>query len=67
MMAELRDVDFLAAAVGETGMAWDHVQRALLHCRRSGREDVSNLALQLDRIGRDLTGIVTECRTIGRR
>jgi hypothetical protein len=54
-MAEARDVEFLAAAVGEAAMAWGHVQRCLLHCRRSGRQDISDLLLNLDEMGKQLT------------
>ena len=46
-MGDAKDVDFMAAAVGEVGMAWGHTERALLHCRRSGRPEVSNLAISL--------------------
>ena len=56
-MAEAKDIEFLAAAVGEAGMAWGHVQRCLLHCRRSGRQGISDLVLKLDEIGKQLTTI----------
>jgi hypothetical protein len=56
-MAEAGDVEFLAAAVGEAGMAWGHVQRCLLHCRRLGLQEISDLVLKLDEIGKQLTTI----------
>jgi hypothetical protein len=65
-MAEMRDADVLAAAVGEVGMAWGHTQRALLHCRRTGREDVSQLAVELNEIGNRLIRIEDVLRTIYR-
>jgi hypothetical protein len=66
-MAEAGDVEFLAAAVGEAGMAWGHVQRCLLHCRRSGREEISDLVLKLDEIGKQLTTIEDTLRRVYRQ
>jgi hypothetical protein len=65
-MAEARDVEFLAAAVGETAMAWGHVQRCLLHCRRSGRQEISDFLLKLDEIGKQLTTIEDTLRRVYR-
>jgi hypothetical protein len=65
-MAETRDVEFLAAAVGEAGMAWGHTQRCLLHCRRSGRQEISDLVLKLDEIGKQLTSIEDTLRRVYR-
>jgi preprotein translocase subunit Sss1 len=56
--------EFVAAAVGEVGMAWGHVQRALLYCRRSGREEISQIAVELNGIGIALTGIEDRLRGI---
>ncbi len=55
---------YLAASIGEVGMAWGHVQRALLHCRRTGRHDVSQLVLDLNRIGNELRAIEDHLRSI---
>jgi hypothetical protein len=55
-MTNVRDLDFMAAAIGEVGMAWGHTERALLHCRRSGRPDVSNLAIKLAELADELEG-----------
>jgi hypothetical protein len=40
----------MAIGIGEVKMAWGHTERALLHCRRSGRPNVSNLAITLARL-----------------
>jgi preprotein translocase subunit Sss1 len=45
-------------------MAWGHVQRALLYCRRSGREEISQIAVELNGIGIALTGIEDRLRGI---
>src|SRR5437868_2474879 len=66
MMAEKRDLDFVAAAVGEVGMAWGHTQRALLHCRRSSIHQVSDQAVSLNEIGRSLEGIEEILRRVYR-
>ncbi len=65
-MAEAGDVELLAAAVGEAGMAWGHVQRCLLHCRRSGLPEISDLVLKLDEIGKQLTTIEDTLRRVYR-
>ncbi len=54
----------VAAAVGEVGMAWGHVQRALLSCRRSGWPEISQIAVELNGIGIALTGIEDRLRRI---
>ena len=56
-MPQSPDMDSIAAAIGEVGMAWGHTERALLHCRRSGRPDVSNLAISLARVADELEKI----------
>ncbi len=56
--------EFVAAAVGDVGMAWGHVQRALLYCRRSGWHEVSQIAVELNGIGTALTGIEDRLRRI---
>jgi hypothetical protein len=65
-MGEIKDVDFMAAAVGEGGMAWGHTERALLHCRRSGRPGVSNLAITLAELADELEGIESTLRRLYR-
>lgn len=40
-MAEDRPEDYLAGAVGELGMTWGHIQRAMAHLTRSKREDMA--------------------------
>jgi hypothetical protein len=65
-MAQMRDADFLAAAVGEVGMAWGHTQRALLQCRRMGRWDVSQLAIELNEIGNRLIRMEDVLRNVYR-
>jgi hypothetical protein len=40
-VAEDRPEDFLAGAVGELGMTWGHIQRAMAHLTRSNREDMA--------------------------
>jgi hypothetical protein len=55
---------YLAASIGEVGMAWGHVQRALLHCRRTGRQDISQVVVDLNRIGNELTAIEDQLRAI---
>ena len=55
---------YLAAAVGEVGMAWGHVQRALLHCRRTGRQDLGQIAVELNGIGVALTSIEDRLKRI---
>jgi hypothetical protein len=66
MMAVRRDLDFVAAALGEVGMAWGHAQRALLHCRRSGIPQISDQAVSLNEIGRRLEGIEEVLRRVYR-
>ena len=66
MMAEKRDLDFAAAAVGEVGMAWGHTQRALLHCRRCGIQQIIDQAVSLNEIGRRLEGIEEVLRRVYR-
>jgi hypothetical protein len=61
-MEESREL--LASAVGEVGMAWGHVQRALLNCRRSGRQEVSQIALELNGIGVSLVSVEDRLRRI---
>jgi hypothetical protein len=58
-VGEITDADFMAAAIGEVGMAWGHAERALLQCRRSGRPQVSNLAVRLAELADELEGIET--------
>jgi hypothetical protein len=65
-MGDAKDVDFMAAAVGEVGMAWGHTERALLHCRRSGRPEVSNLAISLAEVADELEGIELTLRRLYR-
>jgi hypothetical protein len=56
----------IAAAIGEVGMAWGHTERALLHCRRSGQPDVSNLAISVARLADDLEKIEVLLRRLYR-
>ena len=58
------DSESVATAVGEVGMAWGHVQRALLSCRRSGWSEISQIAVELNGIGIALTGIEDRLRQI---
>lgn len=46
-MAEERPDDFLAGAVGELGMTWGHIQRAMAHLTRSKREDMAQHVQEL--------------------
>ena len=54
----------LAAAIGEVGMGWGHVQRALLNCRRTGRDDVTQIAVELHGMGVALVSIEDRLRRI---
>jgi hypothetical protein len=65
-MTNVRDLDFMAAAIGEVGMAWGHTERALLQCRRSGRPDVSNLAIKLAELADELEGTEVTLRRLYR-
>jgi hypothetical protein len=65
-MPQPPDVDSIAAAIGEVGMAWGHTERALLHCRRSGRPDVSNLAISLAQLADELEKIEVSLRRLYR-
>jgi hypothetical protein len=56
----------MAAAIGEVGMAWGHTERALLHCQRSGRPDVSNLAISLAQLADELERIEVSLRRLYR-
>jgi hypothetical protein len=47
-------------------MAWGHTERALLHCRRSGRPEVSNLAISLAELADELEGIELTLRRLYR-
>ncbi|MDQ6790884.1 MAG: hypothetical protein M3075_09580 [Candidatus Dormibacteraeota bacterium] len=40
-MAEVRPEDYLAGAVGELGMTWGHLQRAMVYLTRSKRQDMA--------------------------
>jgi hypothetical protein len=46
-MAEDRPEDYLAGAVGELGMTWGHIQRAMAHLTRSKRQDVAEHVKEL--------------------
>jgi hypothetical protein len=56
----------MAVGIGEAKMAWGHIERALLHCRRSGRPDVSNLAISLARLADELERIEVSLRRLCR-
>jgi hypothetical protein len=45
-------------------MGWGHVQRALLNCRRTGRDDVSQIAVELHGLGVALVSIEDRLRRI---
>ncbi len=54
-MAEERPEDFLAGAVGELGMTWGHLQRAMAHLTRSKREDMAEPVRELGGCARLVT------------
>jgi hypothetical protein len=47
-------------------MPWGHTERALLHCRRSGRPEVSNLAISLAELADELEVIELTLRRLYR-
>ena len=55
---------YLAAAVGEVGMAWAMSSGALLDCRRTGQQDLGQIAVELNGIGVALTNIEDRLKRI---